>query len=244
VFLKRENSAMSDITYSKQVVHAPWVGENFLSQNPRIFFLGESHYEVLADGSEVNFTTEMIQRQFGEGKDPGQEFERYVLPSKIERIFKNRDELTAQGSKAFWNEVAFYNFVQGFLESQKHRPSAGQFIESVDPFCEVICELQPDVVVVLGLGTWNHLPNDDRLQWRKQSLEQVVMSPAKKMKRNLELWCGSVKRDGQQHDFWCFFIPHPSAMGFGAASSWVEWARVAMDEISRRGKCIAVTGSP
>ena len=45
-------------------------------------------------------------------------------------------------------ELSFYNFVQGHLDSQKQRPTGRQFEDSVPPFCEVIVVV---VVVVSGL---------------------------------------------------------------------------------------------
>ena len=223
-----------ELDFSEKIVFAPWVGAHFFQQTSKLLFLGESHYGVVADGSEVDFTTEVIRRQFGEGLDVDQERERYVLQSKIERMFCDRQELTKEDSRLFWNKCAFYNFVQGHLDSQKQRPTGRQFEDSVPSFCEVIGKLQPNVVVILGLATWNHLPNNEVLQWSKQDFDCVIPSPSKKIKRNLELWKGTVTYVGVKHTFWSFYIPHPSAIGFGAASAWVDWPRSAFDEISKR----------
>ena len=225
---------MSELSFSKQIVFAPWVGADYFQQQTKVLFLGESHYEVAADGTEVGFTTEVIKRQFGEGMDVNQEYERYVLQSKVERMFCDRQDLTIDGTKEFWNRYAFYNFVQGAIESSKHRPTSRQFEDSVLPFCEVLNELKPNLVVILGIATWNNLPNNESLQWNKQDFDRVVPSPSKKVKRKLELWKGTAMHEKCQHTFWCFYIPHPSSIGFGAARDWADWPRVALEEIASR----------
>lgn len=216
----------------KRVLFEPWVGDSYQRQKRKILFLGESHYEVTIDDKDV--TIEVIRRQFGEGLDAGREYERYVFLSKIHRIFTGEQVLTKESSKAFWNAHALYNFVQFPLANRSIRPTAEQFQNSVDPLCEVLCKLRPDVVVVLGLATWRSLPNDGRISWSPSQLTQIVESPSARLAGSLEVLKGVAKANNDDHSFWAFPMAHPAAIGFGAALSWVPWRTSAMEVIDQR----------
>lgn len=215
--------------FSNQVKFLPWVGASYKKQPRKILFLGESHYEAdeINDGDATN---EVIQRQFGEGQDVAKELERYKFLRGLERLFSGNSTLTKEGSKKFWNEVAFYNFVQFGMISSDTRPTTAQFRKSVDPFCEVACDLKPDVIVVASLKTWDNLPNTDGLKWELVRGE-LAKSPQPTIKRVLEVWCCTATHENKSHKFWCFFIPHTSAPSFGAIAKWVSWRVEAFKEI-------------
>lgn len=214
---------MCDQKYFEQVVFMPWEGSAFQQQKRKILFLGESHYGVSNDVPD--FTTEVIRRQFSEGQDQGRGFGVTKFHGNVFRTF-SEFESSIDNRKTFWNTVAFYNFVQVGLESQSVRPTRVQFEDSVSAFCEVVCRLKPDVVVVLGLAVWDDLPIDSRLNWTHVSTHGV-QSPTAAFKRSLELWRGNASSNEVRHDFYCFFLPHPSWRSYGAAINWREWPKAA-----------------
>jgi hypothetical protein len=222
---------MANILFSPQVVYQPWIGESYSSQTRKILFLGESHYDV--DIDELLFTTEVIRRQFGEGQDIGDKVERYRLTKNLELLFSENHKLDVRKTKKFWSEVSFYNFVQAYLVSSEARPNRTQFASSVSPFCEVVCALKPDIVVVLGFTTWDHLPKDHRLDWKQAKMQREIKSPVLRTKRALEIWRGRAKHEQQEHSFWSFFLPHLSYQGLGPLEAWASWPRNAFEEIAR-----------
>lgn len=226
--------------FSEQVVFAPWIGKEYDRQSPRMLVLGESHYGV--ELTESQFTTEMIRRQFGEGQDDGCELDRYSFPKTVERIFAGKQELTESDTKAFWSKVVFYNFVQAHLADRSVRPTSKQFRNSVTPFCEIVTTLKPDVIVVFGIGTWNHLPNNNELSWERQAIRRIVPSPIPTMSKSLELWQGKATYQDRTHTFWSFFFPHPAAHSFGSSEDWIPWREAALHEIVERGSASAFMG--
>jgi uracil-DNA glycosylase len=54
--------------------------------------------------------------------------------------------------------VSFYNYVQVLLASSRTRPTREDWASGRDPFLAVLGRLTPDVVLVLGMGVWWHLP--------------------------------------------------------------------------------------
>lgn len=221
-----------DLGFSEQIAFHPWVGSRYLFSSPKVLILGESHYEVALH--EHSFTTEMIRRQFGEGEDKDQEFERYRFASAVERCFTGKDVLDKDSSREFWNSVSLYNFVQAELPSPKIRPTSKQFADSVKPFCEVTVKLRPELVVVFGTQTWNNLPNEDPLIWRKQEMARATGAPVLGFKRPLELWTGKAMHNGNTHVFWSSYFPHPSARRFGNGRAWNKWKEVLFEEIGLR----------
>lgn len=207
--------------FSKLVAFHPWVGDRYHSNSPRMLVIGESHYEAAL--SESGVTTEVVRRQFGAGLDPERTFQRYRSLSAIERAVSGRQDLAQDPSRRFWSSVSLYNFVQAELADVHVRPTSQQFSASVDAFCEVILTLEPEVVVVFGTQTWNHLPNDSRIQWRRHALEDAPDSPKARFKRVLEIWTTKVTVSDREHVFWCTHFPHPSSRGFGSGLDWNPW---------------------
>jgi hypothetical protein len=61
--------------------------------------------------------------------------------------------------EAFWNSVAFYNFVQSFVGAQPRcRPTSEMWDAAAKPFLEVLGKLQPQILIVLGSELRSHLP--------------------------------------------------------------------------------------
>lgn len=207
----------------------PWIGSRYDSTSPKVLVVGESHYGIPVTEREA--TTEIVRRQFGEGKDVERTFERYRSLSAIERTVAGRQDLRADLSRDFWDSISLYNFVQAELSDVHVRPTSAQFSASVDAFCDVVLTLEPDVVVVFGTQTWRHLPEDSRLQWKRHAFAEAPSAPRPQFKRTLEFWTAKVTVADRKHVFWCTHFPHPAARGFGSGLDWNLWVTALLGSI-------------
>ena len=139
--------------WNKVKVH-PWVGPQY--ENPIIFpyktlILGESNY-TSEEKFNSNLVIECIADHIGQNEDPN--FSRFA--TKARRVVFGRN--TTISSKLFWENAAFYNFVQCLVGSaSRERPSEKMWSESVQAFNELICTLKPERILVLGLENWKNL---------------------------------------------------------------------------------------
>lgn len=68
-------------------------------------------------------------------------------------------QVTNEQRAAFWEQVAFYNYVQAFTGPEPRcRPTPKMWAAAPRAFHATIAELKPQVVVVLGLTLRRHLP--------------------------------------------------------------------------------------
>ena len=64
----------------------------------------------------------------------------------------------------FWQAVAFYNYIQesvGF-RAKGNRPTSVQWKAATTPFDEVLADLKPDCILVLGETLWRYLSQAGR----------------------------------------------------------------------------------
>lgn len=138
-----------------QVNVNPWVGKKYKS--PSIFkyktlILGESNYTNDPSQFNKDMVYNCIQDDLT-GGDPGG-FCRFS--TKIRRIIFGRESTIEP--KEFWDNAAFYNFVQFLVGSEaRQRPAPDQWKNSIPAFEEIVSELKPDRVLVLGLANWKNL---------------------------------------------------------------------------------------
>lgn len=129
----------------------PWVGRDYGRQSrwgQAVLILGESHYdESYAQGDRL---TEFVVRGHVERRG-----KQYAFWTKIGRTFVGPSYGDFESRSAFWNSVAFYNYVQDFVgTAARQRPTPQHFRSSWAPFGSVLADLRPDVVVALGFGLW------------------------------------------------------------------------------------------
>ena len=133
----------------------PWVGEWYHEAKLyglRILLLGESHY---GEGEpKASFTRNVVKRW---GQD-----NRHSFFTKITKFILNQGKngnLTAAQRREFWEKVAFYNYVQEFAGAKaRQRPTPEMWKRSEEAYYQVLEELEPDLVVVLGKQLAKHLP--------------------------------------------------------------------------------------
>jgi len=180
----------------------PWVGSQY--EKPEIFpdktlILGESNY-TSEENFDSNLVISCVVGHIGKNEDPN--FSRFA--TKIRRVIFGRN--TTVSSKLFWENVAFYNFVQYLVGSaSKERPTEKMWHESVQAFSEVINTLKPKRMLVLGLENWKNL------------LEHINHTKEGKYMATFDV-------DGYR--IIAGYIIHPS---YGGGFSYEEWHPVASE---------------
>jgi hypothetical protein len=145
--------------WSSAITVHPWVGKNYHYPKyllHRTLVLGESNFTELE-----NFKSDLVINCVLNDMsiDPTEErdtsgFCRFS--TKIRRIVFGRDETI--GPNRFWQDVAFYNFVQSLVgDKSRIRPTQEMWEGSVPAFIEVVLSLQPSRIFVLGKANWRNL---------------------------------------------------------------------------------------
>lgn len=141
----------------------PWVGGRYLKPENlkhRTLLLGESNYtesEKFNYELVINCVKDDISKgQLGVERDTTG-FCRFS--TKIRRIIFGPNEQLHPSE--FWNDVAFYNFVQTLVGNHaRQRPTPEMWRESISAFEEVVSRLSPERILVLGKANWQNLLNN------------------------------------------------------------------------------------
>lgn len=134
----------------------PWVGRDYRTSplfGARVLVVGESHY-----GNEAwnypEFTIDCVKEQV-EGLGT-KSFWTNIALTFLGRMPTPDDKL------AFWNSVAFYNYVQTLVGPEaRMRPKREMWPRSEDAFAQVLDELQPEFALLLGYALWDNAPDLD-----------------------------------------------------------------------------------
>jgi hypothetical protein len=142
----------------------PWIGRRYQLEGLdglKLLALGESQYGPPGHLTEPipgirtrdsSSTQEIVQ-------DLGIEC-RNAFFTKIYKLVSGRlrDPPSPEDKASFWQQVAFYNYIQWWLPRARFRPSPEMWQAAREPFLRVLEEYEPDVVLVLGKGTASWLP--------------------------------------------------------------------------------------
>ena len=135
------------------VFFQPWVGETFAGgavDGVRLLVVGESHYGDVSDVPDLRTLTKVVIRNHIDRP-------RERLFGRIEQLVGNGPLPDRAARVAFWNRIAFYNFVQEVLPQLGDRPTVKQWSEARSPFLSVLRTLRPQAVLVLGKVMWDSL---------------------------------------------------------------------------------------
>jgi hypothetical protein len=119
-----------------------WVGSRYAQSELRLMVLGESWWG----------DTESLERAIeGWARDK-------QADATFSRLFNTcsgtrREQASYDERMAFWNSIAFYNFVQGSLgTTRKSRPSSKHFEAAMPAFEKVLLLWRPKGVWIVGLA--------------------------------------------------------------------------------------------
>jgi hypothetical protein len=170
-------SLRNDFMPFESCTFEPWRGNRFDEgwRGKRVLLLGESHYAgggIKADTgpqpSSKSFTSEVIRK--------------WALGETRAKYFTYIAELLGADlgrKEEFWNCIAFYNYVQSIVgNAARIRPTKEMWSAGYQPFCDVLDELRPQAMVVLGQALWNRLPGKEK-QAGGPTTEQTVLTTPK-----------------------------------------------------------------
>ena len=120
-----------------------WIGSNY--RKGGILIIGDSSY--------VDPAVQYIPRWIAKN-EKDQTFSRLFNAFNAEQA--HTESATIEQREAFWNSVAFYNFVQEVIPSRDDRPSQAMFRAAKAPLETVLKALQPGGVMIVGYEQREH----------------------------------------------------------------------------------------
>lgn len=193
----------------KHVKFKPWKGEKYDTGGifgKKILAIGESFYcskeDAVATLTDIIINDYLAIRNGDFRENNGGWTNTYL---KFERSLKNK-ETTPKDNQEIWNSLAFYNYLQVPMSGARESGSAIDYKNAEIAFFEVINELQPDLIIVWGVGKlFNNLPEDN---WKWGESLNVDGWPIKngyyQLKNGTEVRCIAVYHPstGYQWDWW------------------------------------------
>jgi hypothetical protein len=145
----------------------PWIGNHYRDQpfmGKRILILDESNYQADRKKPAHNpyYSIERVQK---------------MLNTEATTMFWTKMAAAMIGEKPnhkqrleFWNSIAFYTYVQESLiwngQGARVQPSQTMLNESEPAFYQVLNDLEPEVIIVIGFQNWELLPPGDAQELR------------------------------------------------------------------------------
>lgn len=164
--------------WTDSVKFLPWIGKNYYSRGfskKKILILGESHYccspeeckKCLEDGV-CTLTQDVIKQQF-EG-----DVKKIPIYTKLAKLFVQKDVISIEEKKAFWDSVAFYNYIQiSVSDSPRVAPTLEMWLNSEAQFHETMEKLEPDFLLIIGCRLWENLPGQEVKDWKNGPVIQT-----------------------------------------------------------------------
>lgn len=137
---------------SKNTVRfAPWIGSNYEKgfRGLRILLVCESHYGG-KQHERPTVTPEIIKALALGERHPRatSKLRRHMHFAKImSSIHGVRQGFTCMQRREFWNSIAYYNFLQEFIQDSRIAPSQSAWERSESAFTDVISVLAPDLII-------------------------------------------------------------------------------------------------
>lgn len=135
----------------------PWIGAHY-EQNAfkiPVLLIGESHYCEDHPISDLgNDFTQDVFRRIRDGE---------LKTSTTSALERTLNPLLESGVN-LWDEIAFYNYLQNWVaRDPTDRPISSIFHQSPSPeaLVEVLHQLRPQLVVILGTGLFKTLSEDE-----------------------------------------------------------------------------------
>ncbi len=163
---KKSSSPSKDSTsksWPEAVRFLPWIGNqygNSALEIPRLLVLGHSHYEDVVqpsppgESARLDFTSEVVRKHISgsDGQATFARLEKMMFLSRLEGADRERA----------WNSMAFANYIQVFFPEGQYKPRAVHWNTGRQAYCPLLDMLKPQVILVLGITTYEQLPHEDR----------------------------------------------------------------------------------
>lgn len=144
---KSKHSSDYDDLFQDQSIFRwyPWIGSNYGKKQKRLLLVGDSHYMHKNPEYKFRDYTRTVIQRWGLGDSDKQVFNRNLRYALIGR------KTTKEIKTDFWENVAFYNFVQEPMKTSSSSPSKKQFEEGWKTFEKIIEILNPTDVIFFGV---------------------------------------------------------------------------------------------
>ncbi|WP_019037707.1 hypothetical protein [Psychroflexus tropicus] len=189
----------------------PFIGKNFeigISQK-KILIVGESHFHNGSEKSikkinKINFTKIVIKEMAIK-----KEYWSTKFFQNLHRTLVGSDNFKGEN---LWDYLAFYNFIQRPMETNKERPRSKDFLIGWNSFFYVIKEIKPDICIFIGTS-----PSHYFSEFKKERVDFKTI----KFKRldkigNSYPRYAKILRENNEIEF--YFIKHTSSY-----YSWKKW---------------------
>ena len=136
-------------------IFEPWVGPLYWEEGLdgyRLLILGESHYGD--PGTEYTEFTINVVRELGQEK-------RHAFFTKVQKFVMRIPKgvrVSDSDRAAFWNRVAFYNYIQSLLAGPRVPKQQEHWDGASKQFIEVLNKLNPHGLLRSGHELSKHLP--------------------------------------------------------------------------------------
>jgi hypothetical protein len=181
----------------------PWIGANYEKQ--RLLIVGESHYWSNVEERDDPMMTINTLNDVISGRVHLSFFR------KIEAAFKGIAERDV-GVSNFWKTVAFINFYQGATDSAQGAKTLDMRNAGIRAFPKILEKLRPSHILVCSSAVWHECFNQfETFRWESygnfrngRNYEQGYL----------------VDNQDPRIRYFCTWIPHPAARGWGPPSRW------------------------
>ncbi len=157
----------------------PWKGNEYECNGlfgVKILILGKYHYgrdneQNIFTGKVVKDVMSGIRKRF------------FTITQRMVTLDKKGAKISPKNREAFWNKVAFCNYIQDYVGEKydsKKSPTEKMWNNAKEPFIQTIEELQPDVLIVLGVGLGKNLLKNLEKTYINMKIATVT-SPARSM---------------------------------------------------------------
>ena len=131
----------------------PWIGGSYGNSEIRILVIGESHYyNPDEENSFEKHQAPVFTREVIEEMAMQREYYNTKVFQNFHRALLGNDSFDAT---KFWNNMAYYNFIQKPMNTNKGRPTNQDFTENWSGFIKLAEILKPTVCIFIGTSSAN-----------------------------------------------------------------------------------------
>lgn len=222
-----ENLSTAHDDQLKELRWLPWIG-NQMDEVPlrnRMLIVGESHYQDDNENSKayhdspdctMNVIKDIAIKRNYRGTKTYQNLHR--------TLFETDNPENIDHSK-FWNNVAFYNFIQEPMNTKKGRPSYSDYRRDWEVFFALAEIIKPKICLFIGTGAANALLDGVSDSKGKFRLEGGQVNSKEKISRTRARRATLIDSENNRIDL--IFIQHTSHH-----YSWKKWNEYLQREIT------------
>ena len=189
----------------------PYIGKKFekgISQK-KILIVGESHYHNGSEKSILKINKSNFTKIVIEEMAVKKEYWSTKFFQNFHKTFVGSDNFKGE---SLWDYLAFYNFIQRPMSTNKERPNNSDFIKGWSSFFEVLDNLKPDICIFLGTTSSHYFSKFKKKRTDFKTLEFKRMD---KVGNSYPRYAKIIKSD---YRIDLYFLKHTSSY-----YSWKKW---------------------